>query len=144
MREIKVNRPTLGPFMHVVCFRYLVEDADDLAGRALIVDAGRQRGQDLIEQLGKKGTHQKAQDIQRELDDALGLNGTRLCIIQSVTEKDNGGFQIHAMECASPAYTMGVLVGAISAITGVSMLGKETDVGAEGPEARIYDIDPLG
>jgi hypothetical protein len=142
MSDMKINRPTLGPFMSVICFRYLNDDAEELAGRALIVDAGRHRGRDVIEELGLMGSHESAEALQKQLDDTLGVNGTRLCIIKSVTEKDDGGFEVHADECASPAYTMGVLIGAISAITGQTMLGKE--FAQDGGGSHTYHIDPLG
>lgn len=142
MREVNINRPTLGPFMSVVCFRYLHDDAMDLAGQALIVDAGRQRGQDLIDELGIAGQHQVADAIHKDLHDALGPDGTRLCIINSISERDGGGFEVHSSECASPIYTLGVLIGAISSITGQTMIGKH--MGKEdGTEEHVYHIEPL-
>jgi hypothetical protein len=143
MRFIEVKRPTLGPFMSVVCFRYLGEDAEGLAGRALVVDAGRQRGQDLVEELGIQNTPHTAEELQRDLDNALGVNGTRLCLIKSIKAIDGGGFEVYAGEYACGTYTLGVLIGAISAINGKTMLGKDTE--AEGIESceRIYHITPL-
>jgi hypothetical protein len=144
MRDIIVKRPTLGPLMSVVCFRYLHDDAIDLAGRALIVDAGRQRGQDLIEELGLQGKFSGADDLLKSLQNALGPDGTRLCLIGQITQNDNGGFEVHATECASPIYTLGVLIGAISGITGKTMLGEEVEAaGKDEGEARIYTINPL-
>ncbi len=144
MRDIRVKRPTLGPFMSVVCFRYLHDDAMDLAGRALIVDAGRQRGQDLIEELGLQGKFSGADDLLKRLQDAFGPEGTRLCLIEQIIEKDDGGFEVHSTECASPIYTLGVLIGAISGITGKTMLGEEIEAtGKEGVEGRIYSIHPF-
>jgi hypothetical protein len=141
MKEVQIKRPTLGPFMSVVCFRYLHDDAMDLAGQALVVDAGRQRGNDLIHELGAQGTHQNGAKLYKELDDALGMNGTRLCLIQSVKEMDNGGFEVHSKECASPTYTLGVLIGAISAMVGKTFIGKELE-GAS-PDERVFQIEPF-
>jgi hypothetical protein len=135
------DRPTLGPFMHVVCFRYLGADAEELAGRALLVDAGRQRGRDVIEELGLINNYESAEALQKQLDDTLGMNGTRLCIIKSVTEHADGGFEVHTSECAFDHYTQGVLIGAISAITGQTMLGEETGKPAE--NERVYHIRPF-
>jgi hypothetical protein len=141
MRDIKINRPTLGDFMHVVCFRYLSDDAEESAGRALVVDAGRQRGHDVMEELGVVGKHQAAADIMAELNDALGINGTKLCIINSMEEHDDGGFEVHAVEVICPNYTLGVMIGAISAATGTKMLGKQQ---SEGDESKIvYHIYPF-
>jgi hypothetical protein len=144
MRDIVVKRPTLGPFMSVVCFRYLHDDTVDLAGTALIIDAGRQLGRDLIEELGLIGKFTGADDLLQRLHDALGPDGTRLCLIEQVIQKDNGGFEVHSVECASPLYTLGVLIGAISSMTGKTLLGEEVAAtGKEGVEGRIYSINPL-
>ncbi len=143
MRDIKIHRPTLGPFMHVICFRYLGDDAEDLAGRALVVDAGRQRGHDVMEELGVMGSHQDPEAIKKELNDVIGLEGTRLCIIESVEKHADGGFEVHVREPACITYTLGVLVGAISAMTGVNMLGKDAPDGDKGEEGRVYHIYPL-
>jgi hypothetical protein len=130
--------------MSVVCFRYLHDDAMDLAGTALIIDAGRQRGRDLIEELGLIGKFTGADDLLHHLHTALGPDGTRLCLIEQVIQKDNGGFEVHSVENASPLYTLGVLIGAISSMTGKTMLGEEVaTTDKEGIEGRIYSLDPL-
>lgn len=133
MRDIQINRPTLGEFMSVTCFRYLSEDAEELAGRALVIDAGRQRGSDVIEQMGLKGSHESGETLQQQLDDVFGVNGTRLCMVKQVRETDEGGFEVHVEECASVPYTQGVLLGAISAITGKTILSGDS-----------YDTDSTG
>ncbi len=140
---VHFERPTLGPFMSVVCFRYLHDDAMDLAGRALIVDAGRQRGQDLMQEIDLANHPEKAtaDALLAELDKALGLDGTRLCLVQSVKATDNGGFEIHSKECASALYTLGVLIGSISAIAGKTMVGQITE--AEPTTGSRFVIEPL-
>lgn len=144
MRDVTVNRPTLGPFMHVVCFRYLHDDAVELVGNALIIDAGRQRGHDIIEQLGSLSTNSDTDAIYKLLYDTLGPDGTRLCLVHSVKQTENGGYEVYSTECASPIYTLGVLIGAITAITGQKMSGKEVAVtGEEGIEGRIYHIEAV-
>jgi len=144
MQEIKINRPTLGPFMSVVCFRYLHDASQDIAGNAMIIDAGRQRGHNLIQELHLAGSCKDAETLHSHIASALGPDGTRLCIVQSIKEQDNGGYVIHSTESASPTYTLGVLIGAISAITGKTMIGKEVAItGEEGIEGRTYCIEPL-
>jgi hypothetical protein len=49
-------RPTLGPFMSIVCFQYLRIGTEEVADRAPVVAAGRKRGYDLIEGLGLLGS----------------------------------------------------------------------------------------
>lgn len=147
-------RPTLGDFMNVVCFQYLRQVAEETAGRALIITAGRQRGHDLAEELGLMGVSQDAAVLQQKLDHALGAEGTRLCLVQNITAKANGGYEVRITESACIAgvtsseplcaFTMGVFIGAISTMTGQRMLGTETQCAATGADACIYQIDPVG
>ncbi len=147
-------RPDLGDFMSLICFQYLRQVAEETAGRALIITAGRQRGHDLAEQLGLLGVSQDAAVLHERLDTALGIDGTRLCLIQSITVNDNGGYEVKIREgaCAAGvtssepfcAFTMGVFIGAISAMTGQRMLGKESECCASGAQACVYQIDPVG
>ncbi len=140
-KDIQINRPTLGPFMSVTCFRYLHDDALDMAGPALVTDAGRQRGHDLIEELGLLGSKPAAAHLQEELLKALGPDGTRLCLLQNLKETEDGGYEVRSKECVSPTYTVGVLVGAISAVTGQTFIGSHAE-GAT-PDERVYSIKPL-
>jgi predicted hydrocarbon binding protein len=147
-------RPELGDFMSLICFQYLRQVAEETAGRALIITAGRQRGRDLAEQLGLLGASQDAAMLREKLDTALGGDGTRLCMVQSVTPKDNGGYEVKVAEGACPAgvtssepfcaFTLGVFMGAISAMTGQRMLGKESECCATGAHTCVYQIDPVG
>lgn len=139
-RPNDVSRPILGPLMDVICFRYLLDDAEDLAGRALIIDAGRHLGRHLVESLGLVGKHTDAEEIKEKLGDALGINGLRLCVITKVVGKPNGGYQVHATESVRPAYTLGVLLGAFSAITGKKMVGSDAQTEMNG-EGRIYHLE---
>jgi hypothetical protein len=123
-------------------FRYLSDDAEELAGRALVIDAGRQYGHDIMEELGVIGSHQNANDIHKEVSEAMGPNGGKLCLIQSLEEHSDGGFEVHATECACVTFTLGALIGAISAVTGQTMLGKEAADDASG-NSMAYHIYPL-
>jgi hypothetical protein len=141
MTDVQVDRSTLGTFMSMVCFQYLAEDAEQLAGPAVLVNAGRQRGHDLITELGLANTYEGSEKLCQQLDHALGANGTCLCIVKSVNEADAGSFDVHIAENISTNYTLGVMIGAISTMTGQSMRGK--DMGAEGATGRILHIEPL-
>ncbi len=143
MRDIKIHRPTLGPYMSVLCFRYLSDDAEELAGHALIIDAGRQRGHDLIEELGLQKSSRDAQYIQEHLDKFLGEDGTRLCLVNQVKEKEGGGYEVYTSDNAHAVYTLGVLIGAISAMTGLTMLGKESEKTQQDASEGVYFIEPL-
>ncbi len=148
-----VNRPTLGPLMSLVCFHSLRQGAEDNAGRALVVAAGRRRGQELVDALSLRGFSQDPEAIRQKLDAALGVDGTRLCLVQSVEAKADGSYEIHITEgacCAGVssdepycAFTLGAFIGAMSAITDRRMLGHESVCSAMGATECVYQIAPL-
>ncbi|KPV53695.1 hypothetical protein SE17_08135 [Kouleothrix aurantiaca] len=147
------ERATLGQFMNLACFQYLRVGTEEVAGRAPIVAAGRKRGYDLVESLGLLGTTQDAATIQRTLAAALGADGTRLCVVNSIAPSDSGGYTVHIREGACTtgqesseplcAFTMGVFVGALHGITGAQMRGTESVCSACGAEACVYQIEPV-
>jgi len=148
-----ITRTTLGPNMNLVCFQYLRIITEEVAGRAPIIAAGRKRGYDLAESLGLLGATSDATTIKNHLAAALGAEGTRLCLVESITSKDNGGFEVHIAESACIAgqhsneplcaFTLGVFVGAIHAITGTRMMGSESACSACGVPVCIYQVDPI-
>lgn len=148
-----VTRPTLGPMMSLTCFHYLRGVAEDTAGRALVIAAGRQRGLELAEALNLSTSSQEASLIKEKLGAALGAGGTQLCLVDMVAAKPNGGYEVQISEGACTAgvtssepycaFTLGVFIGAITAITGRRMLGRETECSAMGGAKCVYHIDPL-
>jgi predicted hydrocarbon binding protein len=147
-------RPTLGGFMSLTCFHYLRHGAEDAAGRALIVTAGRERGLSVVEAAGLMGKVQDAEAMRQHLAQALGADGTRLCLVESVEAKATGGYEVRIREGACTAgvtdatepycaFTLGVFVGAISGFTGQRMIGKETTCSAMGQPVCVYQIDPI-
>jgi hypothetical protein len=139
--------------MSLVCFQYLRVGTEEVADRAPIVASGRQRGYDLIEGLGLLGTTTDSEAIRAKLDEALGLNGTRLCLVHAVQLKPNGGYEVRISEGACTAgqvssrphcaFTMGVFIGAIQALTNTRVKGVETECCACGAPQCIYQIDPV-
>jgi hypothetical protein len=148
-----IARPTLGPFMSLVCFQYLRLGTEEVADRAPVVASGRQRGYDLVEGLGLLGSIQDGEAIRAKLDEALGVNGTRLCLVKSIQAKPDGGYEVRISEGACTAnqvssqphcaFTMGVFIGAIHALTGSRVKGTETQCCACGADECIYQIDPV-
>jgi hypothetical protein len=139
--------------MSLTCFQYLRIGAEDVADRAPIVAAGRKRGQDVVEGLGLLGSTRDSAIIREKLDAALGANGTRLCIVRSVEAKPNGGYEVRITEGACTAgqtssephcaFTIGVFIGAIGAIIGERVNGRETECCACGASECVYQIDPI-
>ena len=148
-----IDRPTLGPFMSLICFQYLRVGTEEVAERAPVVASGRQRGYDLVEQLGLLGSTSDPSVIQQKLNAALGENGTRLCLVNAVIAKPDGGYEVRISEGACTAgqssstpfcaFTMGVFIGAIHAITGKRVNGQEVQCCACGASECVYQIDPV-
>lgn len=139
--------------MHMTCFQYLRTVTEDVAGRAPLIAAGRTRGYDLIESLGLIGSTADATMIKQKLASALGEQGTRLCLVQAIHAKPNGGYEVHITESACTAgqhtsaplcdFTLGVFIGALHGITGNRMIGTETSCTACGQDECVYQIDPV-
>lgn len=146
-------RPDLGSFMHAVCFQYLRMYTEEVAGRAPVISAGRKRGYDLIGELGLLDSTVDAEMIRARLDAALGVDGTRLCLVRAVVTLPNGGYEVTINESACTAgqhtteplcaYTLGVFIGAIHGLTGKRMQGREITCEACGHDACHYVIEPI-
>lgn len=147
------ERPTLGNFMSLTCFQYLRVGTEEVADRAPIVAAGRKRGYDLIESLQLLGSSEDPGLIQSKLEEALGPKGTRLCLVKSIIQKSKGSYEVHLTEGACTAgqvsstpicaFTLGVFIGALHAITGIPMRGHETSCVACGAKECVYVIEPV-
>lgn len=148
-----IARPTLGPMMSLTCFQYLRIGAEEVADRAPVVSAGRKRGAELVAELGLQGSTTDPATIHTLLDTALGVNGTRLCLIKGVAATPDGGYEVRLTEGACTAgqssteplcaFTLGVFVGAIQALTGKTLRGRETACCACGAPECVYRLDPL-
>lgn len=146
------ERPTLGGFMSLTCFQYLRSGTEDVADRAPIIAAGRKRGYDLVEGLGLMGSTQDSAAITSKLEVALGAKGTKLCLVKSITSVGNGSYEVRLTEGACTAgqtsseplcaFTLGVFIGALHAITGTPMRGRETECCACGAAECVYLIAP--
>lgn len=144
-------RPQLGDYMSIECFRFLRAGAEDTAGRALIVAAGRQRGLSLADVLAGINAEDEA-GITQALNKALGIEGTRLCIVEAIT-KTEIGYQVRISEsaCSSGlhttdpncAFTMGVFIGAMEAVVKHRFNARETECVAIGNNHCVYDLEML-
>jgi predicted hydrocarbon binding protein len=147
------TRQELGSFMNAVCFQYLRTYTEEVAGRAPIVAAGRTRGSDVVKALALPSVVTDPSTIQELLNNALGADGTRLCLIQSISLRDGGGYEVRLTEGACTmgqiadepicAFTLGVFVGAIATLTGQRVTGREVECQACGAPMCVYHIDPI-
>ena len=157
MTENTQIRPRLGDLNSIVCFRALVVGMEETLGaRAALVAlkaAGRRRGAQLVESLGLTGKGPDDTAVLAEaLDAALGTKGTRLCLIPKV-EREGETFRVFLAETICSAdeaqgsdrelsFTFGALHGAIEALYGVKLRGKQTGSILRGQEFDIMELEP--
>lgn len=145
------DRPTLGGFMSLTCFQYLRVGTEDVADRAPIVASGRKRGYDLVEGLNLLGATEDPAVIASKLGEALGAKGSRLCLVNGMKQLEKGRYEVRICEGACTAgqssseplcaFTMGVFIGALHALTGMPMKGRELECCACGANECVYLIE---
>lgn len=145
-------RPTLGDFSSIVCFRALVVGVEETLGlRAAMValkGAGRRRGEGLVADLGLTGAAPAdPTEACRLMNDALSISGTRLCNVDKI-ERDGDTFRVYLSETICSAdepqgsdrelsFTFGAIHGAMEAIYGIKLRGKQVGSVLRGQD---YDI----
>ena len=147
----EVVREQLGSYMSAECFRYLRQWAEETAGRGLIVQAGKQRGLSLADHL-KGLSNDSLPQVAETLNRVLGKEGTRLCIVDSVTATP-GGYRVQISESACStgmktsepncAFTLGVFIGALEYVGGKRLNASESECVACGGQHCIYDLEVI-
>jgi hypothetical protein len=150
-------RQELGDFSSVVCFKALVVGIEEALGAKAamiaLVTAGRQRGKSLAASLGLSGQQADWVEITQLLQKALGLDGTRLCLINNILQ-DGETFKVYCQEtiCSSMepqgsdrnlSYTLGAVQGAIEEITGKRLRGKQTESVLRGSDHDVIEFSVL-
>lgn len=139
--ETHVMRPELGDFSSVVCFKALVTGTEEALGEKAaaiaLIAAGRVRGKQLVEQLGLTGKVVTFEEVTVILQKALGLEGTRLCIVDKIVN-DSNGISVYCREtiCSmgeavgssrNLTYTLGAIQGALEQAMGKRLRGKQVE-----------------
>jgi len=125
--------------------------AEDIAGRALIVAAGKSRGHSLADVLKGLKPDEDAV-ITAKLSGVLGADGTRLCLVNQIKQTELG-YEVHITEsaCASGvvadapicAFTLGVFIGAMEVVTGKRIYGQEVSCVGFGNDECFYNLEIL-
>jgi hypothetical protein len=152
-------RPTLGDFNSIVCTKAIMTGIEEALGaKAAVISliaAGRARGRDLMKQLGLDHQQSVPLDKLTELmSHALGKDGTRLCIIDKITEED-GGYKVYTRETVCTAdeledsdrecsYTLGAIQGALETILDVRLRGKHIELISKGASHDVLLFSVLG
>ena len=133
-------RPQLGDFSSIVCFKALITGVEDTlspeGAAAVFTQAGRLRGKALANSLGLAGKAPPVDILAATLNDSIGLNGTRLCRVDSVRQEGDD-FIIDTAETVCSAgepagssrqctFTLGAIWGALETIYGKSMRASQT------------------
>lgn len=133
-------RQELGDFSSIVCFRALVGGVQDTLGKTAAMvalkGAGRKRGHGLVGSLGLTGQGEDLEKAVGMMAQALGPDGTKLCIIEGV-EDTGERIKVTLRETicmagepegtdARCSFTFGAVQGALEALTGTKYRGKHT------------------
>lgn len=133
-------RPQLGNFSSIVCFKALVTGTEEALGEKAaaiaLIAAGRLRGKQLVKELGLCEKEITLEELTKSLQEALGIEGTRLCIVDKIVDSDNR-ISVYCREtiCSSGeaigsprnlTYTLGALQGALEQGLGKRLRGKQT------------------
>ena len=153
----KPLRHELGDFSSIICFRAVVTGTEEALGEKAaaisLLAAGRSRGKQLADQLGLTGKGITV-DVIPFLQQALGKDGTRLCIIDKITEAD-GKFTVFCRETICSAgepegsprkltFTLGAVQGVMEQVLGKRLRGQQTESVLRGSSYDVIEFEVLG
>lgn len=151
-------RPELGEFSSIVCFKAVVVGTEEALGEKAaaiaLISAGRNRGRQIAEQLGIKGTSASHADLVPLLQKALGKEGTRLCIVDKI-EEINDVITVYCRETICSAgepegsprkltFTLGAIQGVLEQVVGKRLRGKQTESFLRGSSHDVVAFEVIG
>jgi len=150
MNEASI-RKDLGDFSSIICLKSIVIALEEIMGesaaRGNLILAGRKRGRSIADNLSLSNTDKPMAEWSAMLREAIGKTGTRLCNIISIEEQNNI-IQVLLSDTICSAneapgssrqltFTLGVIQGAVEAITGRAFISVQTGSVLRGQD---YDI----
>ena len=150
-------RPELGDFSSIVCFKALVTGTEEALGAKAaaiaLIAAGRIRGKQLIQELGLSESPIALEKLTEVLQNALGVEGTRLCIVDNIVD-DNNAILVYCREtiCSSGesagsprtlSYTLGALQGALEQAVGKRLRGKQIESVLRGGSHDVVSFEVI-
>ena len=151
------QREVLGDFSSIECFKAVVVGVEETLGvqaaGVALKAAGRKRGQALATSLGVAGRAMSASDAGTALRDALGPNGTRLCLVDEVVEAD-GVWRVYLSDTVCSAgepegssrelsFTLGAVHGAMEAVTGRKLRARQVESILRGGRQDVVELQAL-
>ncbi len=151
-------RTELGDFSSIICFRALVtglqEALGEKAGSIAAIAAGRARGRGVAQSLDLAGTEPDLPRATLYMQQALGVNGTKLCLIDKIEAVDNG-YRVYCRETICSAgeaqgssrmlsFTLGAIQGALESMMSKRLRGKQIESVLRGGTHDVVEFEVLG
>jgi len=151
-------RTELGDFSSIVCFKAVIVGAEEALGEKAaaiaLIAAGRNRGRQIAEQNNLTEGSISLQDLALLLQKVLGKDGTRLCIVESITETESG-IQVSCRETICSAgepqgsprqltFTLGAIQGVLEKVTGKRLRGKQIASILQGSSQDVIAFEVIG
>lgn len=153
-------RQELGDFSSIVCFKAVVSGAEEALGQKAaaiaLIAAGRQRGKKLAEELNlaNKSSELAVEVVVDQLRDALGKDGTRLCIVDKIVNEGEV-YKVYTRETVCSAgeaegsprqctFTLGAIQGFLEAFLGKRLRGQHTESVLRGGTHDVLEYTVLG
>ncbi|KYC44230.1 hypothetical protein WA1_02315 [Scytonema hofmannii PCC 7110] len=150
-------RPMLGDFVNVIDFKALLDGIEENMGKkaaAIIIStAGRAYGKKIATMLGATAETQDLTTVLKKLNKSLGMEGTRLCVIDEVTQQE-GFIRVTIVEplemCGENAnserlcpFTLGILGGFIDQILQKRHQGRQIAVAEQAGLQTEFEFTPV-
>lgn len=150
-------RPTLGEFSSIICFKSAIVGMEDALGEKAtaiaLISAGRSRGKQLAQELGLANSSLSLNDVASKVGFALGKDGTRLCIIDRISEEGQT-VKVYTTETLCSAgevpgsdrkctYTLGAVWGVLEQTLGKRLQGKHIESVLRGGNYDVFEFTPL-
>ena len=157
MQNSLANRPNLGEFISIVCFKSAITGMEAALGEKAtaiaMLAAGRARGKSLVKDLGLANSSLDFNTIAIELNGAIGSAGTRLTAVDKIVQTDDL-IQVYCSETICSAgeadganristFTMGAIWGALSEITGKKLRGVQTGSVLRGGTHDVFEFSVI-
>lgn len=141
--EQTMLRTELGDLSSIIFLKAIIIGVEDAIGdktaAIAMISAGRKQGKALAQErnLDNKSGSVSITEIQEILNQILGKDGTRLCLIEKI-EQEGDVFKVYTKETFCSAgesdgsprkctYTMGAIQGFLEVLLGKRLQGKQTE-----------------
>lgn len=157
--EQTVLRPELGDFSSIIFLKAIIIGVEDAIGEKTaaiaMMSAGRQQGKSLAQErnLADKGISISLEQIREMLNQILGKDGTRLCLIDKI-EKEGELYKVYCKETFCSAgelegssrmctYTLGAIQGFLEVLLNKRLQGKQTESVLRGSSYDLLEYSVL-